>query len=509
MNENSKVTLTMKQLKKLVKENIADADSIDIRLGSGGGYYGGKSNIHIHAADEGDREAGWDLTYEFSQPGWDFETTYQLEAAALIASTTKFWKDEQLAKVPAEKENLDQQWADAAYWCSGGNPLWKFGQDEDFVGNWDESKDEVASLFRSRYEKDILACSNLLEIVAVMKKAKDEFLTILYDECPELWDYDDYADGDEEVEVEPADESKKAVKEGFDTEDGWDCDEIRDSGLLDTLRKCANLHYTLDKCTRASANFGETLGDLKAYVNELAEEMQNAVANFPDEDEEDEFQGQDAMGDDEEIEVMERKGDVVSDADVRELVLYITNDSGLYHRYVEPIIANLRKKVKKGIYDPELAVKLWKVLADEGAKKYDKELNDGRGRVDWLNVPTRLAIAKELCDHYQEQVNDVGDDEKCVRCGDPLGDDYHDTKDGPVCDYCFEGVEVTEAIPRSLKEIDSAKAEKLIAKHTKDGSGEWEGSPEYSDFVYQTPDGRYFMLRKGFGNKWEHGKVSM
>ena len=99
-------------------------------------------------------------------------------------------------------------------------------------------------------------------------------------------------------EVEP-------VTEEFDTEDGWDCDEIRDSGLLDTLRKCANLHYTLDKCTRASANFGETLGDLKAYVTELAEEMQNAVASFPDEDEEDEFQGQDAMGDDEEIEVME------------------------------------------------------------------------------------------------------------------------------------------------------------------------------------------------------------
>lgn len=301
---------------------------------------------------------------------------------------------------------------------------------------------------------------------------------------------------------------KNIVKEEFDTEDGWDCDEIRDSGLLDTLRKCANLHYTLDKCTRASANFGETLGDLKAYVNELAEEMQNAVANFPDEDEEVDYPPE-AMGDDEEIEVMERIGDTVSDADVRELVLYITNDSGLYHRYVEPIIANLRKKVKKGIYNPELAVKLWKVLADEGAKKYDKELNDGRGRVDWLNVPTRLAIAKELRDHYQEQVNDVGDDEKCVRCGDPLGDDYHDTKDGPVCDYCFEGVEVTEAIPRSLKEIDPAKAEKLIAKHTKDGSGEWEGSPEYSDFVYQTPDGRYFMLRRGFGNKWEHGKVSM
>ena len=224
-----------------------------------------------------------------------------------------------------------------------------------------------------------------------------------------VWDGEKDDNGNPVVtlEVEVYSNEVEPVTEEFDTEDGWDCDEIRDSGLLDTLRKCANLQYTLDKCTRASANFGETLGDLKAYVNELAEEMQNAVASFPDEDEEDEFQGQDAMGDDEEIEVMERIGDTVSDADVRELVLYITNDSGLYHRYVEPIIANLRKKVKKGIYNPELAVKLWKVLADEGAKKYDKELNDGRGRVDWLNVPTRLAIAKELRDYYQERVDAV------------------------------------------------------------------------------------------------------
>lgn len=96
----------------------------------------------------------------------------------------------------------------------------------------------------------------------------------------------------------------KKVNEEFDTDDGWDCDEIRDSGLMDTLRKCANVEYNLRTCIRTAASWGDTLADLKAYINELAEEMQNAVANFPDEDEEVDYPPE-AMGDDEEIEVME------------------------------------------------------------------------------------------------------------------------------------------------------------------------------------------------------------
>lgn len=76
---------------------------------------------------------------------------------------------------------------------------------------------------------------------------------------------------------------KKLIKEEFE-DTGWDCDEIRDSGLLDTLNKLANVNYQLQNNNRSAANFGETLGDLKEYINELADELKSAVADFPDAD---------------------------------------------------------------------------------------------------------------------------------------------------------------------------------------------------------------------------------
>jgi len=66
------------------------------------------------------------------------------------------------------------------------------------------------------------------------------------------------------------------------------------------------------------------------------------------------------------------------------------------------------------------------------------------------------------------------------------------------------------AIPKTLKDIPADKARALIAKHEKAGTGEWEGSPGYSDFVYgKFP--KLTLLRPpccGVG-PWETGRVSM
>lgn len=40
------------------------------------------------------------------------------------------------------------------------------------------------------------------------------------------------------------------------------------------------------------------------------------------------------------------------------------------------------------------------------------------------------------------------------------------------------------AIPKKLKPISMQKAMALIKKHLKDGTGYWENSPMYSDFIY-------------------------
>jgi hypothetical protein len=59
--------------------------------------------------------------------------------------------------------------------------------------------------------------------------------------------------------------------------DGWDCDALYVTGLMDTLNKIERLKYALEHNNRASCNFGDTWEDLEDYVKELAQELQDAV----------------------------------------------------------------------------------------------------------------------------------------------------------------------------------------------------------------------------------------
>lgn len=66
------------------------------------------------------------------------------------------------------------------------------------------------------------------------------------------------------------------------------------------------------------------------------------------------------------------------------------------------------------------------------------------------------------------------------------------------------------AIPKRLKDIDVDKARRLIVKHTDEGTGSWEGSPYYSDFVYKCGNG--YKLIRPYGSsfrRYETGVVSM
>ena len=53
---------------------------------------------------------------------------------------------------------------------------------------------------------------------------------------------------------------------------------------------------------------------------------------------------------------------------IRELGLFIENDSQLYHSQQLPIEKNLKIKGMKGTYDPRLAVKLWSYLIESGRR---------------------------------------------------------------------------------------------------------------------------------------------
>jgi hypothetical protein len=58
--------------------------------------------------------------------------------------------------------------------------------------------------------------------------------------------------------------------------------------------------------------------------------------------------------------------------EAKELHLYADNDQN-HHRKEQYIIANLQKKMNKGIYNPELAQKLWRYHADDVRKQYNKQ----------------------------------------------------------------------------------------------------------------------------------------
>ena len=92
--------------------------------------------------------------------------------------------------------------------------------------------------------------------------------------------------------------------------------------------------------------------------------------------------------------------------EARELYLYIVNDTNLYHRFTQPIIANLQKKYRKGVYDRDLALKSWQRLADEGNRQYVKEFEYDveEGSPVNFDKPARVEAAKELRDHYEERV---------------------------------------------------------------------------------------------------------
>jgi hypothetical protein len=88
----------------------------------------------------------------------------------------------------------------------------------------------------------------------------------------------------------------------------------------------------------------------------------------------------------------------------RELVLYIENDSGLYHHAFVPIVKNLMKKRAKGTYKSELAIIAFMNLATEGARKYVKEFGTAYQKIDTMfNRNTRLEVARQLRDSFETE----------------------------------------------------------------------------------------------------------
>ena len=72
---------------------------------------------------------------------------------------------------------------------------------------------------------------------------------------------------------------------------------------------------------------------------------------------------------------------------------------------IVPIYKNLLKKMKKGTYDSEKALKAFENLTYEGARKYIKEYGSPGQKVDVMfNKNTRRAAAVEFRDFFEGEV---------------------------------------------------------------------------------------------------------
>lgn len=92
-----------------------------------------------------------------------------------------------------------------------------------------------------------------------------------------------------------------------------------------------------------------------------------------------------------------------------ELAMFIINDGDLYRQNIQPVLKNLAKKIKKGVYDPEKALKLWQYSAQWGAQKYTKEfgIRGTNGSYGMFSPHDRREAAKQLAAHYEEELREV------------------------------------------------------------------------------------------------------
>jgi hypothetical protein len=82
---------------------------------------------------------------------------------------------------------------------------------------------------------------------------------------------------------------------------------------------------------------------------------------------------------------------------ISEIELWAKNDSALYYSHRLPILKNLYKKYKKGLYDIEKATKLYRYYIDSVMKSYHKNFGSkGDKWFDLLSTNDRQILAKDF-----------------------------------------------------------------------------------------------------------------
>ncbi len=106
------------------------------------------------------------------------------------------------------------------------------------------------------------------------------------------------------------------------------------------------------------------------------------------------------------------------EATAHELYLYIENDGQLYRQMYQPQVMNMARRIVRGDFNPEKAVKLVVYLVEEGIRRYRKEFGLGT-----VNRATKEAAARMLLPYMteqaQEKAREITASKKRARPGQP------------------------------------------------------------------------------------------
>ena len=95
----------------------------------------------------------------------------------------------------------------------------------------------------------------------------------------------------------------------------------------------------------------------------------------------------------------------VNEAAANELFLYASNERTLYTMYVQPILKNFRRKVKKGTFNADLAPKAFDSCVKDAAMRYCKEFGTpGQPYYYIFNAATRREVARRMYEYFVDEI---------------------------------------------------------------------------------------------------------
>jgi len=83
--------------------------------------------------------------------------------------------------------------------------------------------------------------------------------------------------------------------------------------------------------------------------------------------------------------------------EVRELQLYVENDSRVYHSRLIPIYKNFQRKKANGTYEHELAVKGMMYAVNDSNKNYKNDFGYS------FTVSVRQAVARNMVNFFEDE----------------------------------------------------------------------------------------------------------